>query len=218
MLLQLTAAEWNLDKKQDGVTVYTREVNGSDFLAFKGIVEVDAPLEAIVAFLYDTPRTPEWINDCDFAMTLEEVTFRDNYIYQTFDLPFPVCNRALILHSTLTYTKEGASLRSVSASNFCTDKKSKRCGVVQTNEMLMIKRSIGVYRLIVLSENKTKIIWTLHTEPGGYIPTWLANALVVDLPFHSLSKLRKMVMEPQYFTMSRTRLKELWLDEYQQFH
>ena len=148
IILQLLATPWHLEQEDDGITVYTREVTDSDFLEFKGIVEVNASVDAVVAFLYDTERTPEWIHDCDFGMTLEEVHFRDNYIYQTFDLHFPVSNRALILHSTLTYTPEGARLDSVAASDFCEDKVTQRCQRVSQNKMLMITKSKGTYRVI----------------------------------------------------------------------
>jgi len=216
--LELLATPWHLEKEDNGITVYTREVNGSDYLEFKGIVEVNASVDAVVAFLYDTQRTPEWIHDCDFGMTLEEVHFRDNYIYQTFDLPFPVSNRALILHSTLTYTSEGARLDSAAASDFCKEQQTDRCQRVVQNRMLMITKSKGSYRLIKRGATHTKIIWQLHTEPGGYIPTWLANALVVDLPFYSLAKLREMVLEARYYKMTRKELERLWVEQYKEFH
>ena len=216
--LELMAAPWHLEKEDDGITVYTREVTGSEFLEFKGIVEVDASVDAVVAFLYDTERTAEWIHDCDFGMTLEEVDFRDNYIYQTFDLPFPASDRALILHSTLIYTLEGARLDSVAASDFCKDRETERCQRVIQNKMLMITKSKGSYSMIKTGTSKTKIIWQLHTEPGGYIPTWLANALVVDLPLYSLAKLREMVLEPRYYKITRRELERLWSQEYKAFH
>lgn len=214
----LLASPWHLDKEKNGIKVFTREVKGSDFLEFKGVVEVNASVDAVVAFLYDIPRTAEWIHDCDFGMTLEEVSFENNYIYQTFDLPFPVSNRSLILHSILTYTKEGARLDSMAASDFCDSRETKRCRRVKKEKMLQITKSKGSYRLIVEGKNKTKIIWQLHTEPGGYIPTWLANAMVLDLPFYSLDKLREMVREPRYYDMTRIELEVLWAQEYAAYH
>jgi len=214
----LLASSWNLVKEKEGVSVYTREVNGSDFLEFKGVVEVPAPLDAVVAFLYDIPRTPEWINDCDFGMTLEEVSFYDNYIYQTFDLPFPVSDRALILHSILTYTEEGARLDSVASNDFCKHRDDERCMMIKKHKQLYIQQSKGVYRLISLDQNRTKIIWRLHTEPGGYIPSWLANSLVVALPFNSLKALRELVQEPRYYTMTREALEALWKEAYLKRH
>ena len=216
--LQLFGSSWQLEKEKNGVLVYTREVEGSDFLEFKGVVEVDASVDAVIAFLYDIPITPEWIDDCDFAMTLEEVAFHDNYIYQTFDLPFPVSDRELILHSTLTYTKEGATLASVAASDFCQNYNGLRCKVVNDNKKVVITKSKGIYTMTALGVNRTKIVWKLHTEPGGSIPTWLANAMVVDLPFYSLSKLREMVLLPQYHEMTKAALQKAWQKQYNQYH
>lgn len=217
-VLQLHAENWKLVKQKDGIDVYTKKVEGSDFLAFKSVIYIEGSVDAVVALLYDIPATSEWINDCNLGMTIAEKSFNENYIFQTFDMPFPVSNRQLILHSRLRYRAYGAELDSEDANGFCKNREDRRCLYVKSFDYINISKSKGHYEIRRLSENKTKIIWTLQSEPGGSIPQWLANVLVVDIPFYSLSKLREMVKRPKYRDKSRAEIQALWQEEYDKFH
>ena len=41
-------------------------------------------------------------------------------------------------------------------------------------------------------DNLTEVTYQVHTEPGGSVPSWLANSFVVDAPFNTLSGLRTL--------------------------
>jgi hypothetical protein len=47
---------WELAKDSEGIKVYTRSVPGSSANEFKGIAEVDAPIEVIVEVFKDIDR------------------------------------------------------------------------------------------------------------------------------------------------------------------
>lgn len=214
----LQAAEWTLAKEKKGVTVYTREVDASGYLEFKGETTVNGSVDALVAVLYDTPSAPKWLHDCSFGMTLEEITFNENYIFQLYDLPFPVSNRQVILHSKLSYTKEGARLDTKEANDFCENKRLSRCQNVKDGDRIKITRSRGHYLFIKVDDKRTKVIWQQHIEPGGSIPDWLANALVVDIPYNSLLRLKELVTEEKYRDMTAMKLRDMWLEQYRNFH
>lgn len=208
---------WELVKESDGIAVYTRSVEGSDFLAFKGETIVDGSVDALVALLYDTPNAPSWLHDCRFGMTLEEVRFEENYIFETYDLPFPVRNRQVILHATLSLNERGARLDIREANGFCDERRDGRCLRANASGFTRIERSRGYYLFIPQGEKRTKVIWQQHIEPGGNIPGWLANALVVDIPYDSLSKLRVLVREERYRSMTIEKLKGMWQEQYRAF-
>ncbi|MGB6019345.1 MAG: START domain-containing protein [Sulfurimonadaceae bacterium] len=218
LLILLKADEWTLVKAKNGITVYTREVEGSGYLEFRGETTVKSSVDALVAVLYDTPIAPEWLHDCSFAMTLEEIGFEDNYIFHIYDLPFPVSNRKVILHSKLSYTEEGARLDTEEANSFCDNKKLSRCQKVKEEGLIKVPRSRGHYLFIRINEKSSKVIWQQHIEPGGSIPDWLANALVVDIPYNSLLHLKELVKDENYHDMTAIKLRHMWLEQYQQFH
>jgi len=55
-----------------------------------------------------------------------------------------------------------------------------------------------VYELTREGENRTRMIWYQHAEPGGSLPAWLVNRLATDIPYESLKELNRVVQEDQY--------------------
>ncbi len=218
LVLVLEAAEWRSVKEKNGITVHTRALEGSDFLEFRGETVVEGSVDTLVAILYDTPNAPAWIHECSFGMTLEEIAFGENYIFQIYDLSFPVSNRQVILHSQLTYTDKGARLDTVEANGFCDNKQLSRCQKVKEADLIEITKSRGFYLFERIDNMRTRVIWQQHIEPGGSVPDWLVNALVVDIPYNSLLHLKDLVKDEKYRDMTKMMLKEMWSDQYKSFH
>lgn len=51
----------------------------------------------------------------------------------------------------------------------------------------------GFWRFIPEKEGRIKVIYQIHADPGGDIPSWLANAVAVDSPFNTLKNMLKML-------------------------
>ena len=212
------ANEWSLVKEAEGIRVYTSPVEGSDFLAYRGEVVVEASIASIVAVLYDTPNCVSWLHECSFGLTLDEISFEENYIFESYDLSFPVSDRGLILRSTLVWDEKKAVVSIEDANSFCQKRSDPRCEKVCSLDLMMIPRSNGAYTLTMLDQNRTSVVWQAHTNPGGSIPTWMVNMLVVDMPYYSLFNLRNIVKEDQYKDMSKEKLQRSWQLQYDQHH
>ncbi len=216
--IMVLASEWTLVKAKNGVSVYTAEVEGSDFLAYRGETVVNASIASVVAVLYDTPNCTSWLHECSFGLTLEELSFEENYIYESYDLSFPVSDRGLILRSSLVWEDKKAVLSVHDANDYCDKSTNPRCVKVKRLGLTAIPRSKGAYTLTRLDANKTSIVWQAHTNPGGSIPTWMVNMLVVDMPYYSLLNLRTVAKEDQYKEMTKEKLQKSWQEQYDKHH
>jgi len=49
----------------------------------------------------------------------------------------------------------------------------------------------GFWKLVPKGDNLTEVTYQVHTEPGGSVPSWLANKFVVDAPFNTLKALKQ---------------------------
>ena len=188
-------AQWELVKDENGIEVFLRTVPGSKIKEFKGVTNINSSLDSIVAVLDDTEACPKWVHNCKDPVKLSEISFNEGYIYQVIDFPFPVKDRDLILHSVMTQnadTKQ-VTIRLVAVPDYIPETKNVR-----------IKRSDGFYLLKLLPDGSIEVTWQHHTEPGGGIPKWLVNSLLVDTPFKTLRNLRQIVKEEKY---QRARLK-----------
>src|SRR5690606_29808037 len=45
---------------------------------------------------------------------------------------------------------------------------------------------------------EVEITYELIMDPGGYIPAWIANIVLKDIPYFTLEKLRRVVERPEY--------------------
>ena len=48
----------------------------------------------------------------------------------------------------------------------------------------------GFWLLEKIDDNKTKVTYQVHADPGGTIPAWLANATAVNNPYETLRNMR----------------------------
>ena len=218
LVLSITASEWSLVKEAEGIRVYTSPVAGSDFLAYRGETVVEGSVASIVAVLYDTPNCISWLHECSFGLTLDEVSFEENYIFEQYDLTFPVSDRGVILHSTLEWDDTTAVVRIEEKNNYCKENPNPRCAKVRALDLIPITRSRGAYTLKRIDDKRTSVVWKVHAEPGGKIPTWIVNMMVVDMPYYSLLHLRSIVKEKQYRDMTQEKLRKLWQVQYDKHH
>lgn len=45
-------------------------------------------------------------------------------------------------------------------------------------------------------DDKTEVTYQVHMDPGGSVPSWLANKFVVEAPFNTLRALRERAQRP----------------------
>jgi hypothetical protein len=66
--------------------------------------------------------------------------------------------------------------------------------VPEKKGIVRMKKAEG-YVLLKSSGHNTEIIYVFHSDPGDNIPSWLANSSIANLPFETLSGLRKILKE-----------------------
>jgi len=175
---------WEIDKNKDGIKVYTRVEKGSNFKAFKAIVEVDNTIGEIIKILKNVSEYTNWYGYIKTSKLLKtENDIQYNYVETIF--PWPYSNRDMVYKMSIEKYSSGAvKILLKGLPNYIPKKK----GIVR------MKKAEG-YILLQPNNGKTEIIYVFHSEPGKNIPAWLANNSIANLPFKTLSGLKKMLKE-----------------------
>lgn len=177
-------ASWKIDKNKEGIKVYTRIEKNSDFKSFKATIVINASIEKILKILKNTESYPKWYGYTKTSKLLKkEKNIQYNYVETIF--PWPFRNRDMVYRmsiNTLDSTAIKISLKGIP--DYIQEKK----GIVR------MKKADG-YILLQPLNDKTKVIYIFHSEPGDNVPTWLANNSIAKLPFKTLSGLRKVIEE-----------------------
>jgi len=193
LLLLVTAApaqEWKMAKDKNGIRVYTRPSPQSAFKEFRGVMETDAPMNAIVAALIDVDSYPEWMPNAASSEVLSasgdtELTYR-----LITDAPWPVQDRDGVY--TMRFERERDSEVIV-----------VHMGVVPEllpadPDYVRIQMLEGYWRLQPLADKTVRVAYQVLTDPGGEVPVWMVNTTVVNQPFKTLTALRERVVLPEY--------------------
>lgn len=182
------AAEWQLRKQADGISVYSKAVPGSKYHAFKGQTLVDATPVAALALLDDTSRGTEWIHGCIESTMLASNGPLGRFIYQVTDLPFPARTRDAIFKAEVQIVSDGKIRVSlVAVPHF-----------IEEDRYIRIEQSAGEYLLEAISDRQTRVTWEQHVDPAGALPSFVVNSMLTDLPYNSLKAFRELVREDRY--------------------
>lgn len=173
-------ANWSLEKNNDDIKVWTKEVANSSINEFKLEAIINENIETVVAALIDLEQLNQWysyISEVKVDTVLG--TNRAQY-YITFDLPWPVRDRYAEVDAHINMSSNKAEIFLKAFDGKIKSKKGLVRVLVMTATYLIEKKG----------NNKTYLLHTGHMEPAGLIPAWLANSGVSDGPYNSISQLK----------------------------
>jgi len=178
---------WRLARDTDGIKVYTRSVVNSRLREFRGEVELAARVEQVVQVLRDANSFRKWMPDVVDSEMLTAAA-EEQYHYVESAAPWPVANRDGIYHYRIVRSDDAGSAVTILYIEAVPDYLPRRSGKVR------VPRSDGFWK-IVTTGNGVIVTYQMHADPGGSIPSWLANRAVVDIPLRTLKNLRTYVAD-----------------------
>ena len=174
------AEEWQVAKDEDGIKVSLSEVAGSKYKAYRGVTVIKAPVAKIVALQEDVAGACAWIHECK-SQKLVDKKGDEAWTYTQFKAPFPVSDRDSYIHVTTAKNADGSVTRTLQG---VPTYKPEEKGYVRVAQVE------GSWKLVPKGANETEVTYQVHTEPGGSVPSWLANKFVVEAPFNTLKALK----------------------------
>lgn len=181
---------WELQKEENGIKIYTRNVSGSPVKEVKAFLQLNASLSSVVAVIRDFENYPLWIYKCAHAKLLKSVGDSDMYYYHITDTPWPVEDRDMV--SRVVITQNDKSLELKINSTGIPDYLPKRDG------FLRLPKSNTLWILTPIGPNLIQAQYILSIDPGGDVPVWLLNVFVTDGPFESLVLFKSRIQNPKY--------------------
>ena len=187
------AGEWKLRKDKESILVYTRNVAERKFQEFKGITKIKTTLNSLVALLEDSDSCENWVYKCLNEVTIKTISPYEKYNYLVSD-GSPLKDRDSILHIIRTQDPETKIVRykRKGVPNFIPEKKGR----------VRVPLIDCLWTLEPVGNNYVIVTYRLIIDPGGYVPSFLANYFVVDAPFETLLKLRNEVQNIKYQNIS----------------
>lgn len=175
---------WEIDKDKDGVKIYTKLEKDSDFKSFKAVVLLNASSTEIIKILKNADRYSEWYGYTKTSKRLKQEK-NSQYIYVETIFPWPYKNRDMVYSMSIKTLNSGDIELALKGLPMFIPKKQ---GIVR------MKKAEGYIRLKTIGD-KTEVTYQLHSEPGSNVPPWLANSSIAEMPYKTLTGLRKVLLE-----------------------
>lgn len=177
---------WEFEFEKDGIKVYTREVGLSNFKAFKGEMLIDVAAEKLVGFIEQVELFPQW---CDQTTAIEIIKEKTDTVFYRYisGTPAMVKNREAYMMNVITKKEKNGEV-TIAMQTF-------NSSTPIPKDFVRMPSSEGGWKIIPVGPNTTRLIFEMHADPGGYIPSWLANHFSINSPYVTLMNLRRIMTE-----------------------
>jgi hypothetical protein len=176
------AQEWKLQKNSEGIKIYNRTYQNTEFKEYKAMMKANTSLNALIKLIKNDTLATNWISRVKEFRTLKTVSTTEWYTYAEMSLPFPFQNRDLISHNLLQENENHVIIHLESQPNFIAEQKDK----------VRMKTSKGKWEFKQLSDNEVEIVYEFFSEPAVALPQWFVQPFIVQGIYNTLEAMKKI--------------------------
>ncbi len=179
--------QWKLDKDKDGIKVYLSDVAGTSYKAVK--VECTFPGNYVKLFslITDVSRNVEWVYNSKSSYLLKQINPLDFVYYSETHFPWPLSNRDAVIHVHIRTDSMPYFFTSIGTGEprFIPEKSGK----------VRIPHYYSYWKVTMPTQQTVHIDYTLEADPGGNVPSWIANVFVDKGPYETFKKLGELLQK-----------------------
>ncbi|MDG2271687.1 MAG: hypothetical protein P8L39_05255 [Halioglobus sp.] len=192
-------SEWQLVHSSDRLTVERRDYKGSELDEIRGVLRLDASLNAIMALLKDASFNEQWVYRSGGARVLKEMGYPQAYVYGIVDAPFPMVDRDTVVRFDFEQNPVTREI-TIGITNFPQF-------APEADGLVRVPDFGGFWHLRPLTDRGVMVTYQVYGDPGGWIPSWMANRAAVLSVQNTLENMQAAVA---YYERSESRyVKEL---------
>ncbi len=181
---------WELKKDKKGIRCYTRRVKISPMHCFRGSIEVKGTIPNLVGFLMDIGRYTEWMYPTDESYILDRINETEAYIYTVHKPPWPASKRDIAVRRQWYYFPDtgGVTVTIKGLPDY----------VPQRDKIVRGYMIMAYYQLVPINDNTIEITYEVIVDPGGWLPVWLLNFMLVYGPYSTLQEIQSYQPYEEY--------------------
>ena len=185
---------WQLAKQTDGIRVFLKNAESTDFKMMRVECILPAKQEAILALLLDIPASEKWIPQTKSWRYLRRPSATECVYYSELRMPWPVWNRDYVVH--LKTSQQAATKTITVDANVVAGEVPIKEGVVRV--------TVSTVKWIIFptQNGHTQLVYDLYTDPGGSLPSWVVNYFAKQAAIDIMQKMKELVQQPPYSNAS----------------
>ncbi|MEZ5503282.1 MAG: START domain-containing protein [Halioglobus sp.] len=165
--LPAPADDWQLVHEGDNLRVERRDYEGSELDEIRGVTRIRASLNALMALLRDARFNREWVYRSGGAKILRADIYSQAYVYGIVDAPWPMQDRDTVVRFDYRQDPVTGEIL-VTITNFPDF-------IPENADLIRVPRFGGYWKLTPAADGWVEVTYQVYGDPGGWIPTWMAN-------------------------------------------
>jgi len=185
-------ARWEKIKEKNNVLVFKADIPGTDVVAFRGVSDINAPIENVVSVIHDVSRIKEWMSDLKSSHIVEQKSKFEKIEYNRTTAPWPISDRDFVYSVNVKVDKANKSVDILIENAVHTgapEVKSVVRGLLHSSRYFIKTNPDG---------KSTHIEVEILADPKGSIPKWVVNLFQSGWPSNTINGIRKIATEPNY--------------------
>lgn len=175
-------AKWTLASKNQNVAVYQRHTQ-DNHLEVRGVTQIHAVPDDFLQLLDDTQNASKWIANCQNVTVLNALDSNTRIVHTKFNAPWPIEDRDMVTKSVSYYTNDILHID-------ITDMGDQ---YPLTQGYVRIQHISGQWVLKPVTQGLLSIEYIGRADPGGKIPTWLANRTLISSMGETFENIHKQL-------------------------
>jgi len=171
---------WELKKNENGIKVYTQNVENSKYDEFKAEMIVTKPFDKVKKTLLDFKNYPKW------QKKIENIEVKNGYMLKELDFPFPLSNRFAFYKINIKQTPD---MLEIDLNSIPYDKLPENIKKEFEKPSCVEMKDDVVFKA-VKTDNGVKIIYSAKVDPKG-APAFIFNRKIVSAAYETLNNLKE---------------------------
>lgn len=191
---------WKQYKEKDGIVGFEHSVKRSKYLETRAETVIHAPIEVLLEVLMDIPAYSEWMYACKEAIPLEQDGELRRVLYFAQGVPLGSPDRDAVIEAvTVNDWTKGISVTTLQSM----DQHPYEHSETDSKRQRMVEFS-GKWDLRMLERNRTRVVYTAYTHPGGFAPRFITNGVIRKVSFRSLHELIERAAMQTYIEKAKS--------------
>ncbi len=180
-------SSWKLAKNSNGIKVYTRTTDTSEFKSIKVEGVFEGTLDRLINLITDINGQKQWVYSTKNAYPLKKISDNELLYYVETAVPWPADNRDAVLQ-----------MRVVRDAN----KNVNKVLIVGKPNAIPLKKGIvrvpyfnALWEIKPLDKQRLFITYYLDMNPGGNLPAAIVNMFTSKGPYETFVKLSQLLKQ-----------------------
>ena len=183
--------DWKLVTDRDDIRVYMAHGDDSRVKTFRGVTGLQIQdFMALGPQIDDYEFIASWMHMVSNIVEISRTDDMNRDIYVTTRLPWPVNDRDAPLRLNMYQDSETYNLH--------INYEYQDDFVPVSGDFVRMPEMRGNIIFEPLEAPNVRMVFEVVVDPGGYIPAWLANMILRDIPFFSMRRFSRVVNHQRF--------------------